>query len=97
MVRKFLLSLVIMANVESFGQDTIPPTPDRVYGELFIDVQEARIFPDGKTFVDCVPRRDPAEIVKDYLAAKRNPSIKFALDLFVKEKGAMIYLRLLSR
>lgn len=89
MVRKFLLSLVIMANLESFGQDTIPPTPDKVYGELFIDVQEARIFPDGKTFVDCVPRRDPAEIVKDYLAAKRNPAIKFALDLFVKENFDM--------
>ncbi|ULQ56402.1 alpha,alpha-trehalase TreA [Flavihumibacter rivuli] len=60
-------------------------TPDQVYGELFRDVQEARIFPDGKTFVDCIPKRDPSEIVKDYLAAKKNPALRFSLELFVKE------------
>ena len=60
-------------------------TPDQVYGELFKDVQLSKIFPDGKTFVDCVPKRDPKDIVKDYLAIKKNPAIKFSLELFVKE------------
>ncbi len=46
-------------------------TPDQVYGELFKDVQMSKIFPDGKTFVDCMPKRDPKEIVKDYLAIKK--------------------------
>lgn len=60
-------------------------TPDQLYGELFTDVQMARIFPDGKTFVDCIPKRDPKAIIKDYLAAKNNPALRFSLELFVKE------------
>jgi alpha,alpha-trehalase len=60
-------------------------TPDQVYGVLFKDVQMAKIFPDGKTFVDCVPKRNPQEIVKDYLAAKNNPALRFSLQLFVEE------------
>jgi len=59
--------------------------PDVIYGELFRDIQMAKIFPDGKTFVDCTPKRDPKEIVKDYLAVKNNPAIKFSLKFFVDE------------
>jgi len=64
-------------------------TPDQVYGELFKDVQMSRIFPDGKTFVDCVPKKDPKEIVREYLRIKNNPAIKFSLELFVKENFEM--------
>jgi alpha,alpha-trehalase len=60
-------------------------TPDQIYGALFTDVQMSKIFPDGKTFVDCIPKKDPKEIVKDYTAIKHNPAIKFSLELFVKE------------
>lgn len=60
-------------------------TPDQVYGELFRDVQMAGIFPDSKTFVDCIPKRKPGDIVKDYIAAKNNPALRFSLELFVKE------------
>lgn len=64
----------------------VPATPpDKLYGELFRDVQMNRIFPDNKTFVDCVPRRSPAAIVKDYLAARNNPNLRFSLKLFVEE------------
>ncbi len=66
-----------------------PLPPDVIYGELFRDVQMARIFPDGKTFVDCVPKRDPKEIVKEYLSIKNNPAIKFSLKLFVEENFDM--------
>lgn len=59
-------------------------TPDKIYGELFIDVQMARIFPDSKTFTDCVPKRDPDSIVKDYIAVKNNPNLRFSLKLFVE-------------
>ena len=41
-------------------------TPDQVYGQLFNDVQIARVFPDGKTFVDCIPKRNPKDIMYDY-------------------------------
>ncbi|MCX8020150.1 MAG: alpha,alpha-trehalase TreA [Chitinophagaceae bacterium] len=60
-------------------------TPDQVYGQLFRDVQESRIFPDGKTFVDAVPKKNPAIIVADYLKAVNNPSLRFSLKWFVEE------------
>ncbi|MCU7552030.1 alpha,alpha-trehalase TreA [Chitinophagaceae bacterium LB-8] len=60
-------------------------TPDKIYGKLFSDVQMSHIFPDNKTFVDCIPKRDPAAIVRDYLAIKNNPAIKFSLEMFVRE------------
>lgn len=41
-------------------------TPDKIYGQLFIDVQLQKIFPDGKTFVDCIPKRKVADIMYDY-------------------------------
>ena len=44
--------------------------PDELFGELFRRVQMERIFPDGKTFVDMIPRRSAAEIMADYEAAK---------------------------
>ena len=33
---------------------------------LFEDVQLGGIFPDGKTFVDCLPKRPLEEIAKEY-------------------------------
>ena len=41
-------------------------TPDELYGQLFVDVQLRNIFPDNKTFVDCIPKKSPAEIVAAY-------------------------------
>ncbi len=67
----------------SFAQQ--PATPDKIYGELFVDVQMNRIFPDNKTFVDCVPKRDPAAIVADYLKAKHDPALRFSLLQFVEQ------------
>ena len=44
------------------------PTPADIYQDLFHQVQTRRIFPDGKTFVDAVPKRPPARILADYRA-----------------------------
>ena len=41
-------------------------SPDELYGPLFREVQLQRVFADGKTFVDAVPKRDPAAILQDY-------------------------------
>ncbi|AYV48810.1 trehalase [Caulobacter flavus] len=46
-------------------------TPADTYQELFHQVQTRRLFPDGKTFVDATPRRDPAAILKDYRVRAR--------------------------
>jgi alpha,alpha-trehalase len=65
----------------SFSQ--IPP--DKIYGELFADVQMNKTLVDNKTFVDCVPKRDPKIIVAKYLKLKNNKAIKFSLKKFVGE------------
>jgi alpha,alpha-trehalase len=83
-MKKFILSLVFTSSVlVLFSQALLPP--DKIYGELFVDVQLAKIFPDGKTFVDCVPKKDPATIVADYKKIKNNPAIRFSLKMFVEE------------
>ena len=46
--------------------DSLPLTPDELYGELFVQVQMQQIFPDGKTFVDCTPLRPVEDIMYDF-------------------------------
>lgn len=61
-------------------------TPDELYGDLFKDVQLKRIFEDNKTFVDCIPKRKPEDIVADFadLKDKSNEAIKkFVEDNFI--------------
>jgi alpha,alpha-trehalase len=45
---------------------TKPQSPDELFGPLFTAVQMQKIFPDGKTFVDCTPKRAASEIMYDY-------------------------------
>lgn len=61
--------------------DTLTPA-DR-YQELFRAVQMQRVFDDGKTFVDCVPRGDPESILADYRGQCEQPD--FDLRAFVKQ------------
>ncbi len=58
-------------------------SPDVRYGELFLDVQLGGVFPDSKTFVDCIPLFTTDEILDRYAKAK----VKGEVDLaaFVKE------------
>ncbi|HEU4608798.1 MAG TPA: alpha,alpha-trehalase TreF [Chitinophagaceae bacterium] len=83
MKKIFLLLLLLNATraLPQAGQWTAQP-PDKLYGQLFKDVQMARIFPDGKTFVDCVPKMEPQEIVREYLQ-KRGDDLD--LKAFVSE------------
>jgi alpha,alpha-trehalase len=55
--------------------------PARDLGPLFADVQTARVYADGKTFVDARPRAAPAAIAARYLAARAAPD--FSLRAFV--------------
>lgn len=57
-------------------------SPDKIYGPLFTEVQLQRIFPDGKTFVDMNPKRDPAEILRDY---QRQKGPKLDLKKFIEQ------------
>ena len=80
-MKKWLLPVAMLVTTVAFAQKQ---TPDKLYGELFTDVQLSSIFPDNKTFVDCTPKRDPKAIVKDYLALKSNPTVRYSLKMFVE-------------
>lgn len=80
-MRYLLVIMFLTVYAVSFGQ----ATPDEIYGDLFRDVQMNKVFADGKTFVDCIPKRDPKSIVSDYKKLKANPSVKYSLLKFVED------------
>lgn len=49
-------------------------SPDEELGDLFSDVQKMRIYNDGKTFVDLIPRRRLKQIRQEYAVAKTDPN-----------------------
>jgi alpha,alpha-trehalase len=57
------------------------PTPDKLYGALFREVQQKRVFEDNKTFVDCTPKYSPETILKKYNSQRSQPD--FDLREFV--------------
>ncbi len=59
-----------------------PASPADLYGPLFVAVQTQKIFPDGKTFVDAVPKRDPAAIMADFDRARIGDLKAFVLANF---------------
>ncbi|MEI6947914.1 alpha,alpha-trehalase TreA [Paraflavisolibacter sp. H34] len=81
MIRTLFLLFFLLSARPAFVQTVL--TPDRLYGELFTAVQTGHIFPDNKTFVDCIPRKDPARILQAYRAARYTPG--FHLKTFVAE------------
>jgi alpha,alpha-trehalase len=62
--------------------DPEPQSPAQLFGPLFDAVQTAQVFPDGKTFVDAVPKEDPVAILAAYRKAK--PKTREALKAFVE-------------
>jgi alpha,alpha-trehalase len=58
-------------------------SPEEAYGELFEAVQLSNIFPDSKTFVDCIPLKSSKEIMEIYGKTKDN--VDFELEAFVNE------------
>jgi len=63
-----------------------PPTPIELYPGLFERVQLERVYEDGKTFVDALPRKPPAQIMDDYESAKDDA--EFELKAFVTGRFA---------
>jgi alpha,alpha-trehalase len=76
-----LAALLAAAGCVSTPTQQWPATPAQLYGDLFIDVQMARVFPDDKTFVDAVAKREPRDIVASYQRERREPA--FDLTAFV--------------
>ncbi|GAB3829228.1 alpha,alpha-trehalase TreA [Hymenobacter jeollabukensis] len=59
------------------------PSPRQLYPALFKAVQLGHVFPDGKTFVDARPRRNPADIERLYLQQRGQSG--FSLPGFVAQ------------
>ena len=86
------ISLIWGCRQESSKQETSTATvtenmqhlpPDDRYGQLFVDIQMAKIFPDGKTFVDCTPKFPTSVITTNYEQVKSADN--FNLKAFVME------------
>ncbi|UOE52361.1 alpha,alpha-trehalase TreA [Mucilaginibacter sp. SMC90] len=77
-MRKFFLLAFLFIALRASSQT---PTPRQQFPGLFEAVQTSTIFPDNKTFVDAVPRQDPALIMKAYNEQKDKAG--FNLQAFV--------------
>ena len=91
--RGVLLALILLlcplAATQSRAPSAAPyPDPPQVlFGDLFVAVQSAALYPDGKTFVDAVPKADPAAILARYHTA--HPDSPEALRSFVSENFSL--------
>lgn len=75
-----LLSLIFLLPLpNSFAQQY---KPQEDLDELFVEVQLSAVFPDSKTFVDCIPRYPVSKILDRYQEEKQAP--EFDLTAFVK-------------
>jgi alpha,alpha-trehalase len=54
------LFLLLLLHVFFLRAQIAVQPPDKIYGDLFVKVQMDKIFADGKTFVDCIPKKNPA-------------------------------------
>lgn len=70
-----------LTHSEPLLQATAVQPPDILFGPLFVAVQQAKLFPDQKTFADAVPRETPAVIVAQY--QQQHGQAGFDLESFV--------------
>src|ERR1700745_901825 len=64
-----------------------PQPPQALFGELFVAVQTAALYPDGKTFADAVPREAPEVILAEYRS--KRPDSPATLQRFVEAHFAL--------
>ena len=64
-----------------------PDPPQVLFKELFVAVQMAPLYADGKLFVDAVPRAPPADILSQYRDV--HPASTDALKHFVEDRFAL--------
>jgi alpha,alpha-trehalase len=77
---RWLWPLFVALAFAAHADETLP-SPSEIYGQLFVDVQTQRVFPDSKTFVDLIPKRAPAEILDQY--RRERSTSGFNLRVFV--------------
>ncbi|HMN43010.1 MAG TPA: alpha,alpha-trehalase TreF [Povalibacter sp.] len=80
---KFTTALYALLLSATIASAQSAQTPAGLYGDLFAQVQQQRLFPDGKTFVDAVPRSAPDVVMAEY--ERRRRDAQFDLKSFVLE------------
>ncbi len=83
-----ILLLLTACNPSVKEEKLVQPDHKLIYpstdlGDLFVDVQMSRVFPDSKTFVDCIPKRPVEKILEDY--HRHMNDRKFDLKAFVED------------
>ncbi|MDY0904547.1 alpha,alpha-trehalase TreF [Pedobacter sp. CFBP9032] len=78
-MKNILLYLLLFVSGGLFAQNQ--KSPRVIYPGLFEEVQLAKIYADGKSFADAIPKSRPAEIMKAYLKEKGDKG--FNLKAFV--------------
>lgn len=84
--RMLLVFLCLQGSTNGAGaQDarSYPDPPQVLFQDLFTAVQINRIFPDGKEFVDAVPKSSPSDILKLY--HQQRPRSRAELTRFVEQ------------
>lgn len=81
--KKLIIPKTIRANlVKTVGLAAVTPrSPDDTFEELFHSAQTKHIFGDNKVFVDLVPKKSPAVVLKTYQVEQRLPG--FDLEDFI--------------
>jgi len=82
-----LALLAVCAGAQPALGDAQLRTPQQLFQELFVAVQSSQIFPDGKSFVDAVPKSAPNLILDEFRAQR--PASPQALASFVAEHFTM--------
>ena len=73
---------LVLFSAAALAAHGYPPTPEELFDGLFVAVQSARIYPDGKTFADAIPAAAPEQILAQY--RRQHPQTPEALRGFVE-------------
>src|SRR5580698_1494452 len=79
-------ALLPIASPAASGPGAADP-PQALFKDLFVAVQTAQIYADGKAFPDAVPNEAPEEILRQYHA--EGPDSPPALERFVETHFAL--------
>ncbi|GAC1377050.1 MAG: alpha,alpha-trehalase TreA [Hymenobacter sp.] len=82
-MRNLLFLLLFLAATPEAGAQALPASPRQLYPGLFEAVQLGRVYPDGKTFVDALPKNPPADIMAAYQQQHAQPA--FDLKAFAQQ------------
>jgi alpha,alpha-trehalase len=84
---RHFLACALLGGSLAAAAPPLPESPQALFKDLFVAVQSAQIFPDGKTFPDAVPKEAPAKILERFHAER--PASAEALKAFVEAHFAL--------